>query len=53
MNGRAGKPALHTRTKKVYQAPQLTAFGKIHMIVAGGSGMIQEGMAMIVMVFRS
>ena len=47
MNRKSGKQALPKRPRRIYQPPRLVAFGKLHSIVAAGSGTNVEGMLMI------
>jgi hypothetical protein len=52
MSEKTGNKLLQTNPRKCYRPPRLMAFGKIHTIVAAGSGTMLEGFVMFLMTRR-
>jgi hypothetical protein len=53
MRMKSGEKPLQVVPRKCYQPPRLTAFGKVHTIVAAGSGASAESILMISMTRRA
>jgi hypothetical protein len=43
---KCGGAAFPNPPKRNYQRPRLVAYGRVHSLVAGGIGSVQEGMMM-------
>jgi hypothetical protein len=53
MRGKSVEERLQVQPRKRYRPPRLIAFGKIHTLVAGGSGAMTEGRLMLIMSWRA